>query len=174
MTVGLVAVAASVLAGISASPAAGVTLVRPDGGSAYRYQAWADRALVPTAPETITLVRDGCPGHVEPACTIEGEPTIWLGWDSRRVLLHELGHRFDYTFMLEEDRAAFRALTGDRRSWRTSPNSPHEQFAEAWAMCARNGWRGRRGQAGDYGWMPSLRVHRAACSLIERAAARGR
>jgi hypothetical protein len=90
--------------------------------------------------------------------------------------LHELGHHVDY-LIPETDpfRYRFRELI-DYRPWRTSPNSPHEKFAEAYSLCARKDlvkvtlWWLRRDFGYDY--RPTVRTHRKVCRTIENAMAR--
>jgi hypothetical protein len=111
-----------------------------------------------------------------------GNPCAWgiyLSADLqhyRRIYLHELGHHVDYAISEADPfRYRFRELI-DYRPWRTSPNSPHEKFAEAYSLCARKDpakvtlWWLRRDFGYDY--RPSVRTHRKVCRTIENAMAR--
>lgn len=119
-----------------------------------------------------------CAGQGE-TCTGPGQPIYTSGNTlDRRARLHEYGHHFDY--LLGEDaaaagvRARFARITGNQaRPWRTSPNSPHEQFAETYRACASRGPAtiepGRRYWIG-YRTRPLNGAQlRAACGLICRA-----
>lgn len=160
------------------SEAQGGTKVVAPPDSPYPYQAWADRARVPTPDLTIAVVEDDerCEGESS-ACTELGAATIWLDpWlsggtrrDVRSTFLHELGHQFDYV-MPEWARARFLALRRDSRAWREGPNAPNEQFAEAWALCAERGQRLGRVDEWGYGYEPSRRLHFRVCHLVRVAA----
>lgn len=90
---------------------------------------------------------------------------------SAQHVLHELGHQFDYQVMSDFQRDWFRMFIGDPRPWRSSPNSPHEQFAEAYRTCAmlrtRSAWEFARG--GGFNYDPPWRRHRRICLMIKRA-----
>jgi hypothetical protein len=109
------------------------------------------------------------------------------GYD-RQQLLHEIGHHVDYmipghpTSLGEPNggdpfRYRFRQLIGDERPWRTTGgNSPHEKFAEAYALCslkdpAKATLRWLRWDYA-YSYAPSVRTHRKVCRTIENAMAR--
>jgi hypothetical protein len=161
---------------LALTPAAaeGMTLVSPGGDakSMVRYQRWVDKAGVPTPPGAVNLVLQGCPLAAEPGCIVHGlRPTIYLGRavQDRATLLHEVGHAFDAAVLDDGDRAAFAAITGDRRGWRSPPNSPHEQFAEAYALCALKPKLSRNHTAA-YAYRATPAQHRRVCRLIKRAA----
>src|SRR5882757_92693 len=121
---------------------AGVQLRTPAGAVAQPYQKWADRSKMPTPNVTVTMGDwyEGVCGSTEPACAWPGLIRMTPFGDpghTRRAFMHELGHQFDYFAMTDAKRAQFETLLGDTRPWHTSPNSPHEQFAEAWGICAR-------------------------------------
>ena len=59
---------------------------------------------------------------------------------------------------------------GLRGAWRQEPNSPHEQFAEGFRMCARDPRRPDR-RAWGYTYRPTRAQHRAVCRLIAQAEA---
>lgn len=128
---------------------------------------------------TVTLTLDQCAGLTAVACATPGN--IWLvpglladaAWwrEDRAVLWHELGHQFDYSVLSEAHRDKFRALIRDTRPWRSPPNSPHEQFAEAYRWCALNPAARRLPRLGafKFGYHPTGRLHRRICLLIQRA-----
>jgi hypothetical protein len=124
-------------------------------------------ALPPAIPP---ILHERCPSPEGTSCTWPGGP-IYLDpeWGDTSTLLHELGHQFDYQAMHDPQRDAFRRLTEDSRPWRTSPNSPHEQFAEAYQLCA-TGTRPVDGWVwGGYRYRERPRRHRRICLLIQRA-----
>lgn len=135
-----------------------------------RLQRWADTSLVPTPAVTVTVHMSSCPFYPDKtACAAPGE--IWFApGSSRHDFRHELGHQFDYFEMTDSARAAFMKLIGVPGEWRSAPNSPHEQFAEAWRMCAAvrrlplEYWTG-------YGYDLTQRKHNRACALIRNVAA---
>ena len=54
------------------------------------------------------------------------------------MLYHELGHLFDFRLLSHAERRAYKRLVGQpRRGWFGGANPPSEQFAEAYALCAR-------------------------------------
>lgn len=89
------------------------------------------------------------------------------------IYLHELGHVFDLSGRLtDDDRAAFATLGGQPgRAWWGGLNPPGERFAEAFRLCAEYGagYRPALVSEWSYGWLPSRRVHLAACRLIRQA-----
>ena len=142
-------------------------------GDTQPLQRWADAAKVPTPKATVQSIRAPCPtGNV--ACA----NVPWYGalgtiyWDpaaaTRAQFLHEVGHHFDYE-MAQWARDRFRALIGETREWRSSPNSPHEKFAEAYSWCARHEKLRRAPQAWIFDYRPSPRLHRQACRIIRAA-----
>lgn len=104
-----------------------------------------------------------------PACTAPGHP-VYVDPSLRRglrfVIVHELGHHVDYQVLTDYQRAIFRRLVADRRPWRTAPNSPHEKFAEAYALCALRP-RGFYRSYG-YGYDVSRKRHRRICLFMRR------
>lgn len=142
------------------------TTISPDSGTTYPYQRWVDEARVPTPDVTLTVVEAPCPYEQATGCTRDDASTIWLNpvLGHRHEFLHELGHQFDYHVMTDEARAQFLAIRHDTRAWRSPPDSPHEQFAEAYALCAqpqRANWH----QAAFRYWQ-GRSAHRAVCGLI--------
>jgi hypothetical protein len=86
--------------------------------------------------------------------------------DQVQVRNHELGHVIDYELLTNSDRGMFEALMHDARPWRSPPNSPHEQFAEAVRLCAISvRWLDRRDLA--YGYLPTRFQHRKVCRWLE-------
>lgn len=87
---------------------------------------------------------------------------------------HELGHVFDYVHMDAAMRDTFLRIIGESgRAWRdpTEPNSPHERFAEGYALCSAARSKveyeapARRAYAYTYPWP----THRRVCRLIRSA-----
>src|SRR3954469_11220722 len=173
----LVLTAALVLFLLAAAPAGATVLVTPDGQIAPQpYQSWVDAAYVPTPPGEVVLSLAGCPGDPPmPACSPVNQGTIQLSpeWASRHVLLHEMGHIFD-DLMPDWARGRFRGMIIRRPMIWTAANQgapPNEQFAEAYALCARK-LAIRRQASEGYHYSPSPKMHRKVCALVN-AAGRG-
>ncbi len=175
MTVLRVLAALTVFALAPAAAQAHTTIIEPPE-SHFPYQQWVDEAKVPTPDVTLTVVEDssGCEEEAS-ACTGPESATIWLDplvlqerAAVRETLLHELGHRVDYV-MPEWMRLRFLSLRRDKRAWRAPPNSPNEQFAEAWRLCAERGLRIREPiDEGGYNYFPSPRLHGQVCRMVSR------
>lgn len=151
--------------------AAGLSLRYADGSEAPALQTWVDESRVPMAPGLVVIHAAHCASGS--SCTTAPGDHIWLRDDAeflRPTLTHELGHRFDYRVMTARSRAAFKRMIGDRRPWRSAPNSPHEKFAEAYGLCARR-QAIRRALSLGYGHRTTPALHRRACRLIRRTAA---
>jgi hypothetical protein len=155
-----------------------VTLVTPDGRAAQPYQRWADAANAPTPDTQIVLEPSGCPDREEPGCTWPGGP-IHFDRDAilalsdhpvevRGEFLHELGHQVDYA-MPQRTRERFLHVMGYTWPWRSSANSNHERFAEAYSRCAVGGKAARRLPRGGYDYIPTKRQQRAVCRLLRKA-----
>lgn len=121
-----------------------------------------------------TIVEQSCPTtDYETSCTgpefgsvvyIAGNANRWSVW-------HELGHQFDYRYMTNADRGTFLYLTRQQdRAWRSPPNSPNEQFAEAFMACVHSAQYRMRDTG--YGYQPTPRQHRHICRWLNRVAAR--
>jgi hypothetical protein len=192
----------AVLALAAAAPApAAVTLLGEDGQTVQPLQRWADALRVPTADARVVVAREPCPTGVEPACTLDGDPIrMWLARTrstaifSRYMLRHELGHVFDYVAMTQAARDGFEMIMRDPRPWRSPPNSPHEQFAEAYGLCGADprsvrwdylGAGGHRDHVsiilkGDgvmdpgFDYTPTRRQQQRVCALIRRQAQRAK
>ena len=172
----LIALVGSLLLPAAASA---TTLVSGAGQSRPQpYQGWVDQSSVPTPGGVVTLELSDCP--VGPAwasaCVLLDEaPTVHLGamGRDRATLLHELGHVFDEQVMTAADRTRFTSLLGLRGTWHgdSAGDPPHEQFAEAYAFCARTA-RLRSTRLGMYGYVATPGRQRAVCGLIRDAAAR--
>jgi hypothetical protein len=180
-----------VAAMLFAAPSAqAVELVNPDGSRlGGRWQAWADRAKVPTVPGPVVLTKGECPRRVE-GCywgypdwdaaprKISIHPTL-DDEDRRLALMHELGHDFDAHLMTGAARRRFLAIMGYSPPWRDDHGElepPIERFANAWLACALGMSYGELIQgygAGSY-TPENPRQHRRVCSLIRRAATRAR
>lgn len=155
---------------VPASSAEATTLTLADGTTRPQpYQAWADNARVPTPPGTVTLDLAGCDELF--ACAPEGSRSIFLSADdaSPRVLLHELGHVFDDTVLPAWARDRFQAILRRRGAWAaaSSRRPANEQFAEAYALCARHASIKER-YAGGYEYSPTPAQHRQVCSVIRQ------
>jgi hypothetical protein len=137
----------------------------------FAIAARADMAQpVPLPP--VEIVEGSGVGYTAPGWA------IYLSADQgRRTYLHELGHHVDYLIPLSDPfRYRFRELINDPRPWRTSPDSPHEKFAEAYQLCARKNpakvtLKWLRWDYG-YSYAPSVRTHRKVCRTIQNAMAR--
>src|SRR5262249_54065325 len=111
-----------------------------------------------------------CP-LAERACSIGGTPDVYIQGFQPDVFLHEMGHQFDYA-MTDRARTAFERITHDSRPWRSPPNSPHEQWAEAYRLCAQYGDQLPAGASAGYLYPVGKRVQRQVCALIGDEAAR--
>lgn len=172
-----VALAAVVLALVFPAAAAADLRVLLDGAPSPALQGWVDASEVPVAGGLLQAFSGPCvDGRLNPCTTTPGD-RVWLSSavvplaQKRLVFSHELGHRFDYRVMTPAARDAFRALIGTRRPWRAAPNSPHEQFAEAYGLCLRHRVIARDRDAGNYGYWPTRGTHRRVCRLIRMTAA---
>ncbi len=157
----------------AAPAAASIVVAGPDRPLVLR---WVQHLSLPLPSREIVVSLSGCPAAPQAAgCSAPG--MIWLrrATSDRAVLLHELGHQFDYG-QPQWSRAAFEALNNDHRPWETMPNGPAEQFAEAWMACAApslaassyDDATGRYDLA--YGYQPTRRQLQRACRLIRRTA----
>lgn len=177
MRAGVLAYVGAVMAlGAFTPPASAISIVRPDGSADARYQQWVDRAHAPMPHlAAVTVDPAPCP-DIGGACTgadhlifanaaLAGGPV-----NARGGFLHELGHLFDYTAP-RLNRARFLRIMRDRRPWRWAPNSPHEQFAEAYALCALGGKLARRYGTGGYAFEPNRKQLKAVCRLIRSSRA---
>lgn len=145
-------VIAAVLLALAAPSAEGVTLSRPDGTPVQPLQTWLEATTVPAPDISITVFYDAravCEGSL--ACASDG--IISLGGPRcglpRRyrttcqfVAFHEIGHNDDRYRLTDAQRARFMNLPGVGDSWYGDESdaffgdSPHEMYADAWAMCA--------------------------------------
>ena len=145
---------------------------QPMGGS---YQRWIDQSRAPTVRGKVRLVLTGCPARPRFVGCVYSRRlhTIYLTRGApklRLVLYHELGHLFDFRLMSGRERQAYKRLIGQSgRAWFGGLNPPAEQFAEAYALCARKR-RITRAMPGHYGFRTSPRRHASACALRRRAA----
>jgi hypothetical protein len=127
------------------APSAGATTITVvDGSPDYPYQRWADVARTPTPNATLTVVEAPCSESDAGSCTAPGTYTIRMGPKpgrdfARLSFLHELGHNFDYYAMADEARATYMNIRGFGGEWRQpiGTASPHERFAEDYAVCSR-------------------------------------
>jgi hypothetical protein len=173
----LLAVAAGSLA-LPAAATAATTLVTPDGALRPQpFQSWVDRAAVPTPPGVVTVSLGACPGGPAwgAACADPRTRTVHLGPQGRDpvTVLHELGHLFDELVLDDADRSGFRRILRRNGAWlaAASTNPLHEQFAEAYALCARYP-RLRATRLAMYGYVATPRRHSRVCGFIRATAAR--
>lgn len=131
-------------------------------------------SLMPGPAGNVEIIASGCtPEQPYVSCTGPGTQTIYFAPPYQRdVLLHELGHQFDYDNMDADGRAEFEAINGDPRPWRSAPNSPHEQFAVAYQMCATYKRWPRRWEDKQmaYGLKLGPKRFAKACQIISRRA----
>lgn len=169
----LAALAAGTVLCVLAAPAAATTLVADGQPGPQPWQSWVSDARVPTVPGEVELQIAGCPDQgADVACTFPGQEVIYLPPGAgRRMLLHELGHRFDYS-MPDWVRSRFLAIMGDGRAWRSPPDSPNEQFADAYSLCALSPRALPGSFSSAYGYNPGPVGHRRICRMISRVAAR--
>lgn len=154
-----------------------VDLRFPDGRVAQPYQRWADAAKVPTPNVAAAVYRGHCPGWYS-GCMLHDENwrepwRIYLPQRERTRLGlgHYLGTLYDETQMTDTARRAFLQLMHDSRDWVSPPNSPDEQFAEAYAFCARqNSYPFKHLPGGGWDYSPTVRQHTGACALIRHTA----
>ena len=132
-------------------------------------QAAAWRVPLPAAPIEWHIGQQ-CPGAVEAGCAWrDGDHAVIYvaaGWITNQIAWHELGHAFDYFNMTDARRDAWRSIMHDPRPWRTSPNSPHEQFAESYMACALGQ---RRSLSYGYLYAPTRAQFGQVCALIRSA-----
>ena len=174
----VIAIAVIAAIAVLAGPAA-ATVVFADAAvprSARIRQRWLVRLALPLPSATIIVHIAPCPNLPNAdGCSAPG--VIWLrpGVANRALLLHELGHQFDYT-QQQWVRTAFEVLNHDGRPWGSEPNGPSEQFAEAWMGCAAPDLAAGRYDTATgryefaYGYRPSWNGLKAACKLVRRAA----
>lgn len=162
------AVASLALAG----SAQGSTTIIAPVGSTVPYQRWVDEAKVPTPDVTLTVVEESCEGAA--ACTSADTDVVNVGpmpFGRRHAFLHELGHRLDY-LMPEWVRIRYMAIVGLGGAWRQPEAlhySPHEMFAESYALCARRPKIERGGGVDGEEPIGGWRTHNRVCRLIVRA-----
>jgi hypothetical protein len=174
---GVIAVAAIAAIGISAEPGKAAVVFADAAGSrpARIHRRWISHLALPLPSATIVVAVASCPDvPYADGCSAPG--VIWLDPNAdQAVLLHELGHQFDYT-QPAWARAAFEALNHDRRPWGADPNGPFEQFAEAWMGCALPALAADRYDTATsrydfaFGYSPSFRGLQGACKLVRIAA----
>ena len=155
-----------------------VKLVTPRGRALKGpWQAWANRALVPTVRGRVRVRMQRCPALPAAAgCVYTKRPrTIYVRpglRDPRGVLLHELGHVFDLKVMNNRDRGAFRRLMRRRSArWWRGARPLGEQFAEAYSWCARYARIVSIAKYSSYDYRPTARQHKRICRLVHAAAA---
>jgi hypothetical protein len=149
-----------------AQTASATVVTTADGSSSYKFQTWVDRAYIP-GPTSVVVRLLRCPAADKSACVYPNTIEIYLDPASitRRKFLHEVGHVFDYG-QPQWARDKFEEIMHDTRPWRSPPNSPHEQFAEAWAGCASHKAISDEAAFG-YNYLPTPRQFQKACQLIK-------
>lgn len=185
---------AGVVLPLICSPHAGaVELTDANGFTLQPYQRWADRSAVPTVQAQVRLqLGDGCQDPAFDGCAFAVPLSIILepAGQRRELLLHELGHIFDYLVMgggvvtdgrvvnyetlrtTTPARAGFAHILGRQNlAWTNySRKSLVEAFAEAYAHCALGDHvKGGRERFG-HGYNPTSRQHRQVCRLIRTTA----
>jgi hypothetical protein len=159
----------------AAAPAAASTTLAIDGGLTRPepYQTWVDAANVPTPDGVVTLRLTSCDEAGALGCVTHSGRVIEIDpeWLRPQILLHELGHIFDDE-MPAWGRDAFEALLRRHDPWSgpTENNAPDEQFAEAYALCARHP-RIRAQYVAGYHYSPTPGRHRRVCALIRQLGA---
>lgn len=180
----LASASAEVPAFAAESPVA-LSLVPDTGSLPVAWLTWLQGAqgLVPFPSATVTVHNASCPtGSAEPSCVDWDGTTATLYYDQaavipeerRATLLHECGHIYDHLAMPEEARAKWLQVMQEQRPWRTTPNSPHEQFAEAYSMMARGftfAKAQRYGEFGGYDFNPTRKQYRRIAILLQHQAA---
>jgi hypothetical protein len=167
------------LAAVLAPAVAQATTLHLAGGAPrpQPYQTWVDRSAVPTPPGVVTVNLAACPGAPSwsAACVNPATRIIHLGAEGRDsvTLLHELGHVFDAYVLDDAGRAQFQAIARAPGAWdgAAGSNPPIEQFAEAYALCARHPVL-RRPRVGMYAYQVTPRRHAQVCAVIRAAAVR--
>lgn len=135
------------------------------------YQHWIEEAKVPTPNATLTVIETS----EAVSSTEEGTSTIWLNLSAlnvRQAFYHELGHNFDY-LMPEWVRTRYLAILGRKGPWRQPEAlhfSPHELFAESYALCAFRSWLPPGGEIQGQEPVGGRIVHNRTCHLIGVAA----
>jgi hypothetical protein len=146
-----------VLAVLLLAPAAGAhtMLLRDDGTTmGGPWQQWVDRARVPTPDVTVRVSFTNPAAGPDVAYIWPGDTTIYVPKPdliTPELLLHEIGHIYDVMYLRDSERAAIMQRVLHRPgAWREGPpDSPHEQFAEAYAVEATT--RAYRPVTGGYG-----------------------
>lgn len=183
---GALSIAADANARARIAPAGHTTFFSADGSSVAHEQgaAYGSRMPEPTMPIAVShfdpTAADSPCGFGD-ACSQYAH--VWFantpGGRQKHSILHELGHQVDYYVLDELARDEFQLVLQDNRDWLAFPNSPHEQFAEAYSVCATYGyssppdtmfgidniWMG-------YGLQMTHAQYRRICSSIRRAGIR--
>lgn len=126
-------------------------------------------ALLAHALAITLVIHAPCPVGTEPACAYRAN-VVYVADDWARrdpqMFPHEMGHIVDYNFTTNSDRGTFEAIMQMNRPWDAiDGNAPKEQYAEAFALCARSiRWPPRRG--GSYRYSPTVAQHRKVCRLF--------
>lgn len=170
-------------AALAATPAPAQAARRPTGRTVLvasngkpmpgPYRAWVRQSKVPTVRGRVKVILSGCPGRPRlTGCVYSKRPKrLYLRrgtTQARAILYHELGYLFDLRVMNRRDRRDFKRLIGKPTSaWYRGTNPPSEQFAEAYALCARRKTVRRRTRV-YYAYSATPREHRAACAIMRR------
>lgn len=127
------------------SAGAHVTIIEPMGAT-RPWNSWVEEDWMPTPAVTISLVENTSGCAVALACT-DGYSTLWIMpiGTGKGVLYHELGHIFNYAYLLNypERQEVVKKLMGHPRlewGWvesSTSVRTGTEYFADAYSLCAR-------------------------------------
>lgn len=161
------------------APSGHMHLVSGDGSRPIE-QPIVNRSKMPIPTQTITVNHfqpDDDPPCVNRAVACATPGTMWFSsvdyYGDPETIWHETGHEFDDYVMDNQARAEFLLVHHDTRAWLSPPNSPNEQFAEAYALCSEYGYANPPQPIHmDYQYQATLEQQRRICSLIRRTAIR--
>lgn len=191
---------ASLLAGAFAAQAPAVTLMINGDTPSRRWQRVADRSFVATPLTVVTLRLEPCPGTwaegIAAGCAVLTSAPMAIYMNTApgfvptpRVLMHELGHVFDFLYLTNRDRERFRALMGrPPLGWweplrpfdptvptigidgtMGEPSAAGEWFADVYQVCARiKLGRLQPWDARGLAYVPTGRTYRAALLVNRR------
>lgn len=132
--------------------------------------AEADAARVPLPPSLTEHADTPCPYEGGSCSSADSDHIYVAPGAGAAVRYHEIGHQFDRQVLTAQDRKWFMRLFNQGATW---DGPVEETFANAYAACAvepfrmtsRNGVRIYESTL-EFGYMPTLKQHRAACNAI--------